>query len=154
MKRKAIICDLDNTLTDSDHRTYLVNGSGRRDWDKFFALAINDKINQWCLDLMKIFEAQGYEIIFVTGRPSTCLKDTIAWMHRETHWKVSMGHNLFMRPDGDRRTDYIVKEELYKKFIEPNYEVFMAVDDKPGVINMWRRNGITALHCGKLKGDE
>lgn len=151
MKRKAVICDLDNTLTDANHRAYLAK---KRQWDKFFGLATQDKVNQWCLTLMKIFEAQGYEIIFVTGRPAFCAKDTIDWIHQHTHFKVAMGQNLFMRPNNDRRKDYVVKEELYKKNIEANYEVFMAIDDKPGVVKMWQSNGISALYCGKLSDED
>jgi hydroxymethylpyrimidine pyrophosphatase-like HAD family hydrolase len=152
MKRKAIICDLDNTLTNAEHRVALAK---KRQWDKFFSLAKNDTINNWCLDLMKIFEAQGYEILFVTGRPSICLKDTVDWLHQHTHFKVAMGHNLFMRTGNDRRKDFIIKEEIFKTHILPNYDVFLAVDDKPGVVKMWQKNGIIALYCGKLpEGDE
>lgn len=153
MKRKAVICDLDNTLTNANHRTHLLTQGGR-DWDTFFALAVKDTVNQWCVELMQLLQSQGYEIIFVTGRPSFCQQDTEQWIASNTPFTAIRGVNLFMRPNNDRRADFVVKEEILQNLILPNYEIFLAVDDKEEVVKMWRNNGITALYCGDFPKKE
>lgn len=150
MKKKAIICDLDNTLTDSKHRSYLVEGNPRQ-WDKFFELAKNDPINIWCLELINAMKKQDYEIIFVTGRPIHCMRDTIVWLKDKANYDVAIYFNLFMRKEGDRRKDHIIKEEIYEEFIKPHYEIIFAIDDKNNIVNMWKKHGIMGLYCGELK---
>lgn len=149
MKMKAVICDLDGTLTDANHRRHFVEGNSR-DWNKFFASAKNDTVNQWCLETIKGLQKIGYEILFITARPSFCLKDTVDWLHLHTPFKVSMGYNLFMRKDGDRRPDYEIKEEIYKNLVKPNYDILLAIDDKKEVIKMWESNKIPVLFCGSF----
>jgi hypothetical protein len=50
-----------------------------------------------------------------------------------------------MRLDGDRRKDFIVKEENFHNYIEPYYDVKLAIDDRPKVIEMWKTLGIQTL---------
>lgn len=66
-------------------------------------------------------------------------------------WWISHGlpFDMFlMRPTGDTRMDAIVKYELFKEHIEPNYNVLGAFDDRPQVIRMWRAIGLPVFDVG------
>lgn len=147
--KRAIICDLDGTLCDSTHRNHYVQ-QNPKNWDKFFAEAVKDPVNTWCLDLILDLQTQGSEILFVTGRHMGLARDTIEWLHKHTPFKVALNQNLFMRPLNDRRQDYIVKEEIFKKYLEPQFKIWLAIDDKPNVIHTWEKLNIPSLYCGKL----
>lgn len=146
MKTKAVICDLDGTLCDAKHRLHHIK-KNPKDWDSFFKEADKDLPNQWCLATMQALQAQGFKILFVTGRRTDELKVTIDWIKKHTPFEANMGDNLFMRASGDRREDTVVKKEIYHKLIEPNYEVLLAIDDRTRIFKMWRSLGIPALLC-------
>ena len=50
-----------------------------------------------------------------------------------------------MRKTGDNRKDSIIKEEIYRNLIEPNYNIEFVLDDRNQVVDMWRRIGLTCL---------
>lgn len=53
--------------------------------------------------------------------------------------------HLFMRTGGDQRRDSVVKEEILVNKILPYYNVVMAVDDRPEVIEVWRKFGVFTI---------
>lgn len=147
MKRKAVICDLDGTLCDANHRVHYVEKQPKN-WAKFFAEAFKDKVNTWCLDMMKNYQAQGIEVLFVTGRHEGLVNSTIGWIYTHTPFEAELHTNLFMRGEGDFREDTIIKQEIYDKVIAPKYEIIMAVDDKSSIIKMWESYNIPVIYCG------
>lgn len=86
-KPSAIICDLDGTLCNVDHRLHFMrppkeweeevalakkekrkNIHGwRSDWDGFFRNIPGDSVNQWCADLLKSF-SEKHAIVYCSGR--------------------------------------------------------------------------------------
>jgi hypothetical protein len=52
-----------------------------------------------------------------------------------------------MRGATDRRPDTEIKREIYRKQIQPHYDVVLAIDDRKRVVKMWREEGILALRC-------
>src|ERR1700722_16079343 len=50
-KPNAIICDLDGTLCNIDHRLHWVRNE-KKNWPMFFAGIKNDTLNQWCADIL------------------------------------------------------------------------------------------------------
>jgi hypothetical protein len=49
-----------------------------------------------------------------------------------------------MRKDKDYRQDYIVKQDILDKHIDKS-KVWVVLDDRDQVVQMWRRNGLTCL---------
>ena len=145
---KAIIIDLDGTLSDSAHRQHFMEKTPK-DWKAFYAALVDDPPNQWCRELLIRFRSDRfshfYEIILVSGRSDDYREVTEAWLDKH---KLSYDR-LLMRKFGDFRADYIVKEEIYKAEIEPHCDVLFAVDDRKQVVDMWRRNGIVCLQCAE-----
>lgn len=87
---KYIICDLDGTLYNIEHRLSLLqNCRSEEDYDKFHAEHIKDKINNKVLNLLDICYSYYYEfcdnmyIIYITGRHKKFRKSTIAQLKKD-----------------------------------------------------------------------
>lgn len=136
-KRRCIIVDIDGTLAH--------NLSGRNIYDLSrvkddtpdpFVTCVVDAIN----------ETFPYyvDIIIVSGREETSRQVTEEWLDKNTiPYK-----KFYMRREGDKRDDTIVKEEIYHEFIEPNYAVLGVFDDRPKVCRMWRKLGLNVAQMG------
>ncbi len=130
---KAVICDIDGTVAIMDGQR------GPYDYSKVHL----DKPNANVVELVRVLRAADYRIIFVSGRDDECMPQTRQWLVTS---KVGLpGDRLWMRKTGDFRPDEIVKEEIYRGLIEPFHEVFLVLDDRNKVVNMWRRLGLTCL---------
>lgn len=116
-----------------------------KSYKRFFESCKDDSPIQTTIDIVGTL-SWHYPIIFCSGRPDDYRELTKEWLRGV---KPVMGwytmpnvEYLFMRPSGDMRQDYIVKEELYRKHIEPYYTVKAVFDDRKQVVDMWRRLGI------------
>lgn len=143
--QKAIIVDIDGTISNAEHRVHYVQTTGRKNWVKFNEQSAFDQPYEWCVDLVKGMHAAGYTIIFLTARAGTEELKTMtrAWLDQH----VGIDYTLLMRPDKDYRPDFIVKQEIYQSHVAPFYEVAFALDDKEAVCNMYKTMGIRIFHC-------
>jgi hypothetical protein len=144
MKHKAIIVDIDGTISDGSWRI-LGKDLSTIDWNQENLKSLHDQPFDWCVKLVNLFYKDGYKIIFLTARTGTveCYQVTHQWL--SSH--LDIPYELFMREEHDQRDDDIIKQDIYYKHIEPSFDILFAIDDKPEVIDMWRNLGITALHC-------
>lgn len=149
-KRKAIICDIDNTTINIVHRYHLLKGKDT-DWNAFLDenLIKQDTPIQDTIDIINCLNTR-YPILFVTGRNSG-IEQITRWQI-ETYFNLGpCGYKLFMRYDADRETpDASIKLDIYKNQIEPYYDVIAAFDDREVIVNLWRTLGITTYHVGEL----
>ena len=140
-----IIFDIDGTIADNTHRQHYLT-SKKKDWKNFFAEMDLDIPIQSIITLMQIIYRNHTRpqtnIILVTGRPERYRLVTMSWL---TKYQIPW-HQLWMRKDGDRREDWVVKEEILKTLIEhfDTLPIFV-VDDRQQVVDMWRRHEITCL---------
>jgi len=130
-KSDAIVVDVDGTLAQMCDR-------GVYDHEK----SIDDTL---CFPVATIVqglhEYYGYHILYVTGRFEKHRDTTVRWFN-----KNNLPHGrLFMRWDDDYRSDEILKEEIYRKYIEPRYRVEFVLDDRDRVVRMWRSIGLKCL---------
>lgn len=148
-KPNVIICDLDGTLCNIDHRKKWVNTEGKKNWPMFFAGIKNDTLNKWCADILYYLSAYTYnDIVFCSGRGSETRKMTQEWLDKIKYNEISLRYkNLFMRQTGDYRKDYIVKEILLDFEILTRYTPYLVIDDRKSVVDMWRRRGLICLQC-------
>lgn len=139
----AVICDLDGTLCNIDHRLKYVK-EGNKNWGMFFSLIKNDSLNTWCRTVL----AGMYEntcIVLCSGRGNEYRAPTIAWLK---DYGIKYDH-LFMRYYKDHRQDTVIKEIILDFEIKTRYNPILAIDDRQSVVDMWRRNGIVCLQCAK-----
>jgi len=133
-KIPAIICDLDGTLCNIDHRIVHVTPP-HKDWSVFFAGISEDTVNQPVADIL---QSVPWHVIFVSGRPEDYRNSTLAWLrqHPSAH-----NYSLYMRRTGDYRPDALVKSEILDELLK-KYDIRFAIDDRISVIEMWRSRGL------------
>jgi predicted kinase len=149
-EKPIIICDLDGTVCDGEHREHYVtigNGRTKKDWDGYFTEMVYDKpidtIIDWVNELSK-----EYTICIVSGRPDTYQLETLYWLHYVG--KMHFDH-IFMRRGNDKRPDVDVKNDILAKL--PKSQILFAIDDRPIVIReTWRKNGVMVIPvCGECE---
>jgi len=139
---KAIIVDLDGTLTDVEHRVHYVK-LDQKNWKEFNDRMIHDPIQVWCYELILAMKARGYKIIFVTGRGEDYRPHTVEWLS-----KHQVPYDLlFMRKANDFREDNDVKEEIYIQNIKSHFQILFVVDDRKSVVERWRKLELICLQC-------
>lgn len=132
----AIIVDIDGTMA---HRTE----RGPYDWDRVG----EDLPNYHVIAVVQAMHAQGYEIIFVSGRLDTCKTKTFRWLRQFYDASMQLGSSttwqLHMRPvERQYDKDFTLKHDIYREHIEPYYEVVFVLDDRDSVVKMWRDIGL------------
>lgn len=134
-KPKAVIFDVDGTLAKMVDRSPY-------DLEK----CDTDIINPMVVELSKMYDKQGYQIIVVSGRECGTEEDPMKYYYMTRKWVEDFAQvPLVMqcqRVQGDDRKDDVVKEEIFWEKIAPHFDVKLAVDDRQNVVEMWRRIGV------------
>ena len=133
-KARAVLVDVDGTLA---------NHHGIRspfEWHKVGEDTLHDEV----CDIVKALRTAGEKIVIVSGRDAVCRTETAEWL-RGNGIEYD---DLFMRDEGDMRSDDIVKAEILEHGILQKYGVKMVIDDRPRVCNMWRSLGIPVIQVG------
>jgi len=163
--KNTVIFDLDGTLAIIDKRRIKAGSpSGntptpsKMDWDVFFDPdnVLNlDEPNPPVIKLAQMFKADGFKVVIFSGRNDRSFVATKHWLT-----KFDVPHDLLvMRPDkfkanswpiadGNPATpdmrfmpDEILKKKMLDTFVDIN-DVFVVVDDRQKVIDMWRDLGL------------
>jgi hypothetical protein len=159
--KKTIIFDLDGTLANIETRVKMSKKSnGKMDWDVFFDPnnIETDKPNHTVISMAQLYYDAGYKIMIFSGRNDRSFDATVDWLKKHN---VPF-HNLVMRPDkfkdkswpiadGNPATpdmrfmpDEILKKKMLDLFVDID-DVFMTVDDRQKVVDMWRGLGLTCF---------
>ena len=122
---KAVICDLDGTLS-------LLNGR-----DPYNAATCdNDLLNEPVAAALKMAKQRGYQVILLSGREDKFREPTVSFLD-----KHQIGYDLLlMRTSNDFRKDNIIKRELFEGEIQGKYFVEFLLDDRNQVVDMWRKD--------------
>lgn len=98
-----------------------------------------DALNVPLFELLLSQVQAGKKLILLSGRDEGEAREgTMRWLtkHRVPY------EGLFMRPAGDTRPDYLVKYELFKRYVEPYYWVDGCFDDRDQCVALWRQFGL------------
>lgn len=148
VRRLAVICDLDGTLSSCAWRRHFVTpppGSFDKDWTSFNAGIPFDRLVPEVYDELVRARREGLAILITSGRAAT---PAIRTATREWLEKHNVPYDfLFMRSGKDFREDSVVKEEIYRVWIEPHFDVIRVWDDRPQVCDMWERIGLNLVRC-------
>ena len=131
----AIICDLDGTLA-------LHNGRSPYDGHLCETDSVNESVNN-------LLDSVTDHVILVSGRPDNCRKETMSWLEIND---IDYTH-LFMRKGDDKRSDEIVKKEIYNEFIHDKYNVVAVFDDRLRVCRVWHDLGLPIFRVGDPDSD-
>lgn len=140
MTERAIIVDLDGTLSDHTHR---VGYAKSKNWDKYFEKMVDDPINPWVENVLVTNFEMSFKTLIVTGRPEKYYKETVEWLKKN---QVEYEH-IYMRHGGDYRPDSEIIKDIYKT-ISKDYEVCLVLDDRKSIIEMYRSFGLQAWQVG------
>ncbi|WP_283137649.1 hypothetical protein [Rhizohabitans arisaemae] len=131
-------------LIDIDGTVALRDGRGPYDWDRVG----EDVPNRPVVAVVRSLIAAGYPIAYVSGRPERCRRQTEMWL-RANVGRPDAVEGLWMRRNGDRRKDTVVKREIFTQHFG-NREVMGVIDDRESVVRMWRDElGLTVLQCAE-----
>ena len=167
MKKNTIIFDLDGTLAIIEKRrikagspTGITPTKEKMDWNIFFdGKNIElDEPNYPVISMAQMYYEKGFNIVIFSGRNDRSYKETKEWLE-----KYEVPYNLLvMRPDkfqsdsypiaeGNPATpdmrympDEILKKKMLDTFVDID-DVFMTVDDRQKVVDMWRSLGLTCF---------
>lgn len=142
-KQKAIIVDLDGTLSNCEWRLQFVKEKPKQ-WGKFFRGIRKDEIILPVKEYVEnIVSSENAHLVFLTARPFNTCMDTLLWL--DEHGYEDDKFSLYMRSDGDYRPDYVVKEEIYLDEIKDKYDIIVALDDKQEIRDMFEHHGVKAI---------
>lgn len=141
-KSKIIICDIDWTVAEIEHRLHYIKWD-IKDHDSFYdnvwgdtpILPVIDTINQLALE---------HTIIMVSGRRNQCYWETKKWL--EKYW-VHYDY-ILMRNSWDYRKDTEVKKSFYDKCLSKN-DIFAVFDDRKAVVDMRRSLWLYVFDCNQ-----
>ena len=128
----AFICDIDGTVAQME-------GRSAYQWDKVG----EDKVRSQVRDVVVGLVDAGYTPIYLSGRDGQCWYSTLQWL--EDNGFPHKEENFFMRPKGNKEKDTIIKERMFWDAVAGNFNVQIAIDDRPCVVSMWNDIGIPCV---------
>ena len=134
------VIDIDGVVADVRHRLRFVE-STPKDWDRFFAAATDDAPLDAGINRVTQLAAD-HQIIFVTGRPERCRRDTEKWL---TDAGIG-GWPVVMRSNNDRRPARQTKLAEIRK-LASTAPIAVVVDDDPQVCAALSAAGFPVEHA-------
>lgn len=135
-RRPAICFDMDGTLNNVNNLRHFLEGK-YRDFDSFHRMSEFEPENPEVLQLLRDAHAAGFAVLITTARSEPYRETTQKWLDdRDAPFE-----NLMMRKEGDFRSDYEVKKEMFEE-ISKHYDIVRCVDDNPQAIRAWEENGV------------
>ena len=148
-KNKVIICAIDGTIANVQHRLHFIkNPDGtmkpyaERDWDSFNAACVDDTPYEDVIEVVLNHLECGHRLYFFSGRNDSMWTETVDWIGQhvgEKWW------NLQMRGGKARRPDTVVKLEMMESLLFTPEDVLCIYDDRQSVVDMWRENGFRVM---------
>ena len=145
MNKNTVIFDLDGTLANISARKELATKSnGKLDWDVFHDPS-NIKLdvpNEPVVKLAQMFAENGFNIVIFSGRSDKTKFTTRSWLSNN---RVPF-QKLIMRDSkiSNYTPDDVLKKDMLDKYADIN-DVFLVVDDRNKVVDMWRSLGLTVF---------
>lgn len=146
--KENIICDLDGTLANDEHRAVHLHPEETRDWEKYFSLCHLDAPHVAAIEVLNVFyETHMYNITILSGRSMSTAEKTYEWLK-----KHKVKHNyLQMRGVDDRTQDDVLKLRWAKELgLGPKNTLFV-LEDRQRVVDAWRKAGYTVFQVAPGK---
>ncbi len=145
-KPRAVIWDLDGTLSDDRARAHFVEveRGKQRDWKSYFDAIGEDPPIAASMEVLRAMHAAGLRILFLTGRPDYTRPKTERWLEANGLTEYDA---LIMRPEGERRPAGYFKAEVVDR-LRDEYELVCAFEDRIDVAQHLREAGVPVFLYG------
>ena len=144
-KRKVIMVDLEDTLTDTSHRIKVKEFADLNIWN---SQLVDDPIRMKIAEVVASLSV-GFDVVISTAKPMKYRDIAIEWMKKNLPFNIQ---RVMFRQQGDMRNSPELKMEHYRK-VSQDQEVILAIDDRKDVCDMYESMGIPAFHCPNPKKD-
>lgn len=134
----ALIVDMDGTLALFDRKAA---SAYSRDFTK-------DDLNRAVYTLLHRY-ANDTTIFILSGRQEKDREATTQWLKTN----IVPYDYLYMRQTDDKRSDYIVKQELYNQYIKDRCNIIAVIDDRLQVCRLWHELGLPLFRVGDPDAD-
>ena len=143
---RAVIWDLDGTLSDDRARAHFVEvEAGRaRDWQSYFDAIDQDAPIAASMEVLRAMHLAGNRILFLTGRPEYTRRKTVRWLAANGLTEYDA---LIMRPDGETRPAGFFKADVVER-LRREYELVCAFEDRIDVAEHLRQAGVPVFLYG------
>ena len=141
--KNIILCDIDGTVANNDHRQHFLEG--KKDWDGFFSELINDDPIYPIINKVNDEYLAGKEIIFLTGRPERYKYSTLLWLKEY----FSFEPLLLMREDNDLRTKVDTKKQIFNSNLNIEKIDYILENDED-LIEMWSEMGLSVVNINNF----
>ena len=128
--KKIVICDIDGTIANNDHRQHYLEG--KKDWEGFFSELINDEPIISIINKVNDEYNRGKDIFFLTGRPERYRYNTTLWLKKYFNFELK----IFMRKNKDHRNKLIVKREIFEFNFDVR-DIFLIFENDDELIQLW-----------------
>ena len=140
--KKIILCDIDGTIANNDHRQHFLEG--KKDWDGFFSELINDEPIFPIINKVIEEHNSGKDIIFLTGRPERYRYSTTLWLKEYFNFELK----ILMRKNNDQNNKLKVKKEIFEKNFRVN-DIDYVIDNDKELLKQWEDMGIDVYEVKK-----
>jgi len=136
--RGFAVIDIDGVVADVRHRLKYLDRRPK-DWHGFFSAAPDDPPLETGLDTVRRL-AEVYDVVYLSGRPEYCRRDTERWFRRHGLPDGPM----HLRARGDHRPAFEMKLGVLHRLAK-TAPVQVVVDDDPIVLDAVRTAGFDIL---------
>jgi HAD superfamily, subfamily IIIB (Acid phosphatase) len=145
-KPKAVVWDLDGTLSDDRARAHYVEvrRGKARDWKSYFDAIDADPPIAASMEVLRAMHAAGIRILFLTGRPEYTRPKTERWLKANG---LTEYDRLLMRPPGEFRKAGAFKVDEIAR-LRREYELVCAFEDRRDVADALREAGLPVFLYG------
>jgi len=158
MKQKAIICDIDGVLLDTEHifeRIETAQLTGRDKWDYFNRHANEHDVvaDSRVIEILEAFSERGFRIIFLTARMNEIESETKAKIDASIglYAEKIFPYLILTRPTKNVEPSNKVKE-VWVELLREKYDIFCAIDDDPENCEMFAKQNILTMQVHKKRG--
>jgi len=137
-RTKVTIWDLDDTLVCTRHRLHYIQCT-KPDWNRFHEMMKEDTVIEPARIIYEALFRFNIMPIICTSRPESIREPTKDFIRENGLYF----YQLRMRKDGDNRSSVDVKSEMLYDVKREQYDILMAFEDHPEVVDMYRQRGIT-----------
>lgn len=136
-KPKAIIIDLEGTLSDHSGRVHYYHN---KDYERYNAAFIDDPVNEEFVEELKAaVDKTDATIILCTAKKKKWHQIAATWLSNNNLMPII--DKIKYRDDLDSRPSVIVKRDMLN-LIKKEYDVICAYDDRKDICDMFEENGV------------